>query len=250
MNNTNSSAVIIDDESDSRNMIAFLLQRFFPGITLLGQAENITEGIDLVHRQAPEIVFLDVEMPDGTAFDLLASLTKWSGQVILITAHEHYAIKAIKNEVLDYILKPVDESEFITAVNHALKKKEQPEVPAINLLQDIQKSLYNRKVRVPSANGFLLIEADELIRCEAAGNYTRLYFANSKSTLSTRKLGDYEADLKNRGFLRVHNKHLINSRYVVAFTKGKISGGYLTLSNNEMIEVSSRRKGDIMDWFG
>jgi two-component system LytT family response regulator len=251
MSTKTTSAVIIDDEIDGRNIVAYLLNRFFPDVTLLGQAENVADGTDLIRATQPDVVFLDVEMPDGNAFDLLTSVTGWEGQIILITAHDHYAIKAIKASILDYLLKPVDEEEFTDAVTKALKKSaaSQP-ADQTGLLLEIRKSLMARKVRIPTVNGFTLANVDDLVRCEASGNYTKLFFIQGKKIIASRKLGVYEQELKGYGFIRVHNKHLINTRHIIEYTKGKNSGGFIALTGNETVEVSARRKGDILAWLG
>jgi two-component system LytT family response regulator len=243
-------AVIIDDETDGRNIVSFLLKQFFPEITLIGQAGNVTEGAVLIQSSKPDLVFLDVEMPDGNAFDLLSACPAWQGQVILITAHDHYAIKAIKASVLDYLLKPVDEEEFVNAVNKAIKRRRQGEDVNPALLLDVYKHLMIRKVRIPTLNGFTLISIDDIIYCEASGNYTVFCLTNDRKIVVSRKLGEYEEELKVYGFIRVHSKHLINSSHIVEYHKGKSGGGYVILIGRIMIEVSARRKTDLLSLLG
>lgn len=240
-------AAIVDDEIDGRNIIGFLLKQFFPNIEVTGQAGNVAEGAALIQSSKPDLVFLDVEMPDGNAFDLLAACPNWQGQVILVTAHDHYAIKAIKASVLDYLLKPVDEEEFVKAVNKALKDKSQGQGTNSASLLDIYKHLMIRKLRIPTLSGFTLVNIDDVVYCEASGNYTVLFFTNRSKIMVSRKLGEYEEELKAYGFIRVHNKHLINTSHIIEYNKGKSGGGYVILAGRVMVEVSARRKAVLLN---
>lgn len=250
MGQLTNKAVIVDDETDGRNIVSFLLKQFFPQITLIGQAQNVAEGISLVRSSEPDLVFLDVEMPDGNAFDLLSACTAWKGQVILVTAYDHYAIKAIKASVLDYLLKPVDEEEFINAVNKALKSREQGEGANPALLLDVYKHLMVRKIRIPTLSGFMVVNVDDVVYCEASGNYTTFFFVNNKKIMASRQLGAYEEELHGYGFIRVHNKHLINANHIIEYNRGKSGGGYVTLIGRVMIEVSTRRKSNLLNFQG
>ena len=242
-------AVIIDDEADGRNIVKHLLNRFFPGIVITGLAENVAIGIDMVNDFRPDLIFLDIEMPDGNAFDLLSACDSCSGSVILITAHDRYAIRAVRASVLDYLLKPLDEQEFINAVNTAIKKKEDGRnVPG--LLLEVYQHLVIRKVRIPTLHGFSLVNIDDIIRCEASGNYTILRFINGQAITACRKLGEYEEELTGYGFIRVHKKHLINIRQIIEYNKGGKGGGFVTLSGREVVEVSARRKSSLLDVLG
>lgn len=160
---TSFKAVVIDDELDGRNIISILLSKFFPEIDIAGQAEDIRSGIELIRNIQPDIIFLDIEMPDGNAFDLISGCPEEAGNIILVTGHDHYAIRAIKTDVLDYLLKPVDKKEFVTAVRKALdrKKKDQYNTsffPA--LLEEVRKQSKIRKTRIPTLQGFILGSVD------------------------------------------------------------------------------------------
>jgi two-component system, LytTR family, response regulator len=248
MDKTNIRAVIIDDEMDGRNIIALLLQQFFPNIFLEGQAENVTQGINLVKMQEPDLIFLDVEMPDGNAFDLLASCGNLKSHVILVTAHEHYSLKAIKASVMDYLLKPVNKNEFVIAVNKALTKTIQENNSDQSVsLSNLYKHLMIKKLRIPTLTGFSLVNIEDIVRCEASGNYTLIFFADKKTITASRTLGEYEDELKTYGFVRIHHKHLINVMYILEYNKGKSGGGYVTLQGREVLEVSIRKKADLLN---
>jgi len=244
------SAVIIDDEADGRNIVALLLQQFFAHIRLAGQATGVAEGIRLVQAARPDIIFLDVEMGDGNAFDLILACQDDLKQVILITAYEHYALKAIKASVLDYLLKPVNKEEFIQAVQKAVKKTALPQHALPASFTDMYRHLVVRKVGIPTLNGFVTMNVDDIVRCEAAGNYTTIIFTNHEPITACRTLGKYEDELKVYGFIRVHNKHLINPGHIIEYNKGKGGGGFVTLYGREVLEVSTRRKAELLQALG
>jgi len=241
--------ILIDDEADGRAMISLLLQQLFPSLHVAAQADSAAAGLDLILGLKPDLVFLDVEMPDGTAFDVLSACQGSNTRFILVTAHHQYAIRALRASVLDYLLKPIDREEFRTAVDKALRQLRQPSSQDLSdLLLNMQKLFTIRKVRIPTLSGFLLVNADDIVRCEASGNYTVVYFTDSSKTVASRPLADYEAELKAYGFVRIHHKHLININQVLEYHKGK-SGGYVTLLNREMLEVSARKKTDLIRLF-
>jgi two-component system, LytTR family, response regulator len=243
--------VIIDDEADGRNIIALLLEQHFPFLQLNGCAENVKEGLKLVREIKPDLIFLDVQMPDGTGFDLLSACCDLQPQVILVTAYNHYAITAIKASVLDYLLKPVNREEFITAVNKALNKYRKEDKTDLSvLLESVNRHLTIRKVRIPTLSGFSVVSADDIVRCEASGNYTIISFADQTKIVASQTLGEYEAELKSYGFVRIHHKHLININKVLEYNKGKAGGGFVTLTGREVLEVSARRKANFLHAFG
>lgn len=244
--------VIIDDEADGRNILALLLEQHFPALQFSGFAENVAEGVKFIRKVKPDIIFLDVEMPDGTGFDLLSACSGIQSHVILVTAYNHYAIKAIKASVLDYLLKPVNRPEFIAAVNKALERNASIDSPTgiTALLESINKHLKVRKIRIPTLHGFSLVNADDIVRCEASGNYTIINFVDRSSITASQSLGEYEAELKSYGFVRIHHKHLININQVLEYNKGKSGGGFVTLVGREVLEVSARKKADFLHAFG
>ncbi len=241
---------IIDDEADGRNIIALLLEEHFPALKIVGCAANVAGGLKLIAEMKPDIIFLDVEMPDGSGFDLLAACNGQQPQVILVTGYNHYALAAIKASVLDYLLKPVSRQEFVEAVNKALGKfKQQDKTDLSFMLESVNRYLKIRKVRIPTLNGFSLVNADDIVRCEASGNYTIISFADQTKITASRTLGEYEAVLKAYGFVRVHHKHLININNVLEYNKGKTGGGFVTMTGREVLEVSARRKADFLHAF-
>lgn len=239
-------AVIIDDEPDGRNIIALLLQQLFPDIRLEGQAGTVAEGVSLLKALEPDLIFLDVEMPDGSGFDVLSACGGSKAQVIMVTAHEHYSLKALKASVMDYLLKPVHKEEFIAAVHKVLAKQDNLYVWDLSI-GNIYKHLMIKKVGIATLTGLSMVNVEDIVRCEAGGSYTVIFFANKKTITACKTLGEYEEELKPYGFVRIHRKHLINVQYITEYNKSKSGGGYVTLSGREVLEVSIRKKNDLLD---
>lgn len=216
---------IIDDEKNGRDYIALLLANEFPDLQIIFQASNVREAAAGLRHEQPDILFLDIRLSDGTAFDLLTQITGIASQIIFITAYEEYAIQAIRNGALDYILKPVSRADFIAAVNKAVKNIRKEEAPALNL---------------PTAHGFRKVALSEIIRCEADSNYTFIYPADGSKIIVTRTLQQFDAFLSEHGFFRVHHKHLINLRHFREFTKA--NGGQALMSDGALVDISVRKK--------
>lgn len=238
-------SIIIDDEQDGQNIIALLLRQYFPEIELEATAANVTAGIQLIKTLEPDLVFLDVEMPDGDAFDILSSCKDSTAQVILVTGHKHYSLKAIKASVIGYVLKPIDKEEFVVAVHKALEHISRDHSSRLSI-SNISKYLMIKKVHIPTLTGFFLVNANDIVRCEAAGSYTTIFLEGNKTITACKTLGEYEEELGIYGFVRIHRKHLINVQYVIEYHKGKSGGGYVTLQGREVLEVSTRKKGMLL----
>ncbi len=248
------NAIIIDDDDHSRRLIGHLLQQSFPEINIIGQAGTITEASDLLAEHVPDILFLDVELPDGSAFDLLRQHPALRSQIILVTAFDHYAIRAVKASVMDYVLKPVNDNELKEAVQKALarcrdKSGQGNDHDFSELLARLHNQMIIRKIKVPTLNGFILADIDDIIRCEATDNYTVLFFNKEAPKTVSRTLATYEEELKEYGFVRIHHKHLINIRQVAEYNKGKSGGGYVVMKDKVVLEVSVRKKDQLLHAF-
>lgn len=247
MSNTKIKALIIDDEADGRDIITLLLSQYFHAISIVGTAQNVVEGLDQIEVLKPDLVFLDIEMPDGNAFDILSLHSESSKYFILVTAHEEYALRALKACVVDYLLKPLNREEFGSAVNKVITRiNKAPSIDFSTLLNAVQKQVVTRKIRIATMQGFILADIDDVIRCEAAGNYTVIFFVNGTEITACRSLGEYEDDLRGYGFVRVHNKHVVNINQIVEYNKGGKGGGYIIMKGRKILEVSSRRKADLL----
>lgn len=243
---------IIDDDEYSKQFIRHLLKASFPEISITGQAGTVADAIQLLSETVPDIIFLDVELPDGTGFDILRHYGSLDAQVILITAFDHYAMKAIKASVIDYVLKPVNENEFKSAVNKALAKcrdKDKPANDFSELLTRFHNQMIIRKIKIPTLHGFTIADIDDIIRCEATDNYTILFFNKEAPKTVSRTLAVYEEELKDYGFIRIHHKHLINIRQITEYNKGKSGGGYVVMKDKVVLEVSVRKKDQLLHAF-
>lgn len=230
-------AVIVDDEEDARELTALFLNDYFPGVQVTDKVGGITTALRSIVLHKPDLVFLDIEMGEGTGFDLLKRLPGFNGLVIFITAYDNYAIKAIKASAMDYLLKPLNRDEFVETVDRALAKLGMAD--ARTAIPEQISSV--RKIGIPNLTGYNFVEVDNLIRCEADGNYCTLYFTKAPKAFVSKSLSYFEEDLKKYGFMRVHHKHLVNLNHVVNYSKGK-SGGYITVSDGTQLEVSARKK--------
>ncbi|MEP7220304.1 MAG: LytTR family DNA-binding domain-containing protein [Bacteroidota bacterium] len=233
-------SVIIDDERRSRETLSTLLTQYCPAIEVITSADSVESGERVIRSERPDLLFLDIEMPYGTGFDLLRSLQGLRFEVIFTTAHSHYAIKAIKSGALDYLMKPIDRDDLVSAVERAQKKlSSQTEQEIANA----PSSELNR-IALPSFDGLVLVEISSIIRCEARGNYTAFHFEDRDQILVARTLKEFETMLGDLNFFRVHHGHLINLQHIRKYVRGE--GGHVIMNDNTTVTVSRRRKVDLM----
>lgn len=235
------TALIIDDEPGARKTLRDLLAVHVPEIQLLDEASNVAEGIAMINRYSPQLVFLDVQMPDGTGFDLLSNLPEINFKTIFVSAFDSFAINAFRYSAIDYLLKPVDATELIRSVEKLKSSDEQPN-------QKIKVLLGNRKgiekIALPSVEELFFVKPDEIIRCQSDNNYTRFFLKTGQNILVCRTLKDYEELLEPLGFFRIHKSDLINLQYLKKYKRGE--GGMVTLDDGTQLEVSRRRKDDFL----
>lgn len=244
------TAVIIDDEANSVDVLKTLLATYCPNVRVVAQAENAAGGRKIVAEHTPDIVFLDIEMPFESGFDMLDSLEYKNISIIFVTAYDHYALKAIKYLAMDYLLKPVDIDELKQAVKKAEERKELQSFQAapVSLLKTyLEKGLDNSKVALPMADGIQFVNRNEIVRCEACGNYTRIYLQENRTYLVARTLGEYEDLLSPYNFLRIHHAHLINLDHIEKYVRGE--GGYVIMSDGAIVDISRRKKQDFLNRF-
>lgn len=234
-------AVIIDDENRTRDLIAKMINSFEMGVEAISAAGSVSSGIQAIQDLEPDIVFLDIQMPDGTGFDVLKAIEEKTFQVIFITAHEEFAIKAIKFSALDYLLKPVDPIELQTALEKALKsideKKEDIQFEALQL--NMQPNQRKRLV-LKTAESVHVVELEDIIRCQADRNYTSFYLTGNKKIIVSRTLKEYETLLSAHHFIRVQQSHLINLNYVDRYDKG--NGGSVVMKDGSEVPLSPAKR--------
>lgn len=230
--------IIVDDEKSGRETLQRLLEENCKSVDVIGQADSVDAAEALIRELQPDLIFLDVEMPRGSGFELLKRFDKPFFKTIFVTAHQHYAIKAIRYAAADYLLKPVDVDELITAVEQVeLRSGDSTEQFA-----QIVRSLEERKtdtLAVPVKDGLSFIPVEEIIRLQADGSYTHIFTAKDKYTAS-RNIKEYEDLLQDQHFFRAHHSHLINLRFVRHFSRTE--GYFVTMSDGSVVEVSRRKK--------
>lgn len=235
--------LIIDDEADARESLRMALEKYCPDVELLMSCTTAEEGIQSIRELQPHLVFLDVQMPHLSGFDLLAEIGEIDFAVIFVTAYNHYAIKAIKFSALDYLLKPVDHDDLVSAVRKAkTRRREQVQAyqyqSALNNLQHNSNTI--QKLAIPSLEGILFLETADIIYCLADGNYTTLFIRDHQTVIVSKSLIDFEHFLADSGFFRIHHSALINMKHIQKYIKG--DGGYVILSENHHVDVSRRKK--------
>lgn len=233
--------LIIDDENRTRNLIAKMIESFGYDVQTIPEGENVQSGIKAIEKYQPDIVFLDIQMPDGTGFDVIRSIPEKNFEVIFITAHEEFAIKAIKFSALDYLLKPVDASELKSALDRALEtieeKKEGSQYDA--LTKNIQPN-EKRRLVLKTQESVHVVELDQIIRCEADRNYTSFFLKDNKKILVSKTLKEYETLLSAHNFLRVQQSHLINIAYVDRYDKK--NGGAVVMKDGSEVPLSPAKR--------
>ncbi len=234
-------AIIVDDEKRGRDSLQRLLEEYCPAVSIIGQAESVDSAAELISEGQPELVFLDVEMPRGSGFDLLKRFEPAPFRTIFITAHNHYAIKAIRSMASDYLLKPVDVDELMTAVEHVVATIRSERTAPLST--DPAPVLKSGKLAVPVKDGIAFLAPSEIIRLQADGSYTYLFTAAERYTAS-RNIKEYEDLLSHSTFFRAHNSHLINLEHVKSFSRTE--GYFVTMSDGSSVEVSRRRKDDFL----
>ena len=242
------TALIIDDEVSSRKSLSIFLEKYCKKIHLLGTAQNIIEAKKKIDSLNPDIIFLDIEMPHGNAFDLLDQYSELSFQVIFVTAFSQYAVKAFNLSNASYILKPVDIEELIEEVNKACFHVDQSTKweHTAQLLESIKEKKLT-KIVVPLIDGFQVVPSEDVLYLEASDNFSIIYLVSGKKLMACRKLKFYEDNLSSSGFCRIHRSSIINIDHVVKYNKGK--GGMVTLSSGKQLDVSLSRKSDFLDQF-
>lgn len=233
------TALLIDDESKGRNTLYNFLSKYCPNVTIIGEADGVSSGKKAIDKLHPDLIFLDIEMRDGTGFDLLEKYTKFSFSVIFVTAHNEYAVKAFKCSAIDYLLKPIIPEELITAVNKFEAEKELKNL-SLKLENLIEHKSNIKRLALPTSKGIELLKIDDIIYCESDGNYT-LFKTNSNEIITVSKtIKEYDTILTDFNFFRIHQSYLVNLDYVSKYNKN--DGGFVTLSNNQKLPVSRRNK--------
>jgi two-component system, LytTR family, response regulator len=239
-------AVIIDDDVMNIEQLKFKLEKHFSKqLQIAAVATSGSEGLQIIARHHPTLVFLDVEMQDMTGFEMLKQLKEINFEIIFITSFGHYAIKAIRFNALDYLLKPVDLDLLKEAVQRAILKIEMTGHTTNSSKNLNAKSPELDKLAIPTQDGLMIVSLNDIIRMEADANYTIIYLANKGKTIASKNIGEFENMLAGKNFIRVHHSYLVNLRHVTRYIKG--AGGQLIMSDGSNIDVSRRKKEDLVE---
>jgi two-component system LytT family response regulator len=235
--------VIIDDEKRARNYLRGILEDQFKAIDIVGEADGVGAGLELIDRVLPELIFLDVQMQDGTGFDLLAKIDRSKFHVIFISAYDRFAITAIKFSAADYLLKPVEAIDLVLALDKVKKTKltEDVENKLDLLLNNVNKI---EKIALPSLNGIEFVRIENIVRCESDNNYTNFYLTSGEKIVVSKTLKEFEDMLDSKGFFRTHKSHIINLAFLKKYIKGE--GGIAVMEDGSEIAVSRRRKEEFL----
>ncbi len=237
--------IIIDDEKNCRGVIQKLIGIYFKDIHIIGQAANIDEAYTLIKKHAPDLIFLDIEMPNGDGFELLDKFENIDFQVIFTTAHDNHAANAIKYHVVDYLLKPIDGDELKEAVEKAKKILLKP-VDTKQSEDNNQKKLeMNGQIGLPVKEGIVFVPVSDIIRIESDGGYSTFYTADKERYIVAKNLIEYENILPPAHFFRVHKSHIINIKKVKKYIR--IDGYFVEMEGGTMVEISRRKKDEFLE---
>lgn len=235
-------ALIIDDESRAVNLLRITMEKEFPGKFILETALGPEEGLIKIERFKPELIFLDIEMPLMNGFDLLLAIPEINFKIIFTTAYDRYAIRAIRYNALDYLLKPINPKELSEAIIRFKNQKNEDQEAYGKQLENFF-SRKDKNLAITTYDGVIFLEIDSIIRCEAELNYTKFYLTENKSFLSSKTLKDYEDLLITHDkFIRVHRSHLINIDYVIKYK----NEGSVVMKDSSEVPISRRRKEDVL----
>lgn len=238
-------AVIIDDIEQARLTLRKDLEDYAPQIELIGEADSVINGAKLLKNVKPDVLFLDIQMQDGSGFDLLDLLPEISFKIIFITASDAHAIKAFRYAAIDYLLKPVDPDELVAALNKVEKRltNENDKYQLLNeTLKNHQKP--SERLALHSQDKIEIVQIRDIIRCESSVNYTEFFFTNQKKIVVSKTLKEFEDLLTDLNFYRVHQSHLVNTKCIREYVKTE--GGHLIMTDGSLVPVSTRRKTEVL----
>jgi two-component system LytT family response regulator len=240
------TAVLVDDMPQALEMLYNDISKKHANIQIIGTATSVVEAAKLLSKQQPDILFLDIMLGDGTGFDVLEIIPDLSSKIIFVTASDAYAIKAFKFAAIDYILKPYSDEDLNNAIDKALHQI-QPEKKQLNVLQESISNPANvpKKISLHTLDKIVVVSLEEIIKCKSDNNYTTFYFENDTKLMVTKTLKYFADLLKESHFLRVHQSHLVNTKYIKEYIKS--DGGYLVLKDKSTVPVSVRKRAEVIE---
>jgi len=238
--------ILVEDEKTSRDILRGYLTKYCPNVQIVGEAEDIAEALILIRNNKLDLVFLDVEMPYGNAFDLLEKVGDIDFETIFVTAYNQYAIAALNQHAAYYLLKPISIDDLIKSVDFVSQIKEKEQQLQNQVLHPKEEG-ENKQFTIPTQFGFEIIDTKSICYCRADDNYTHFYLADGSTKLASKTLGFFEKKLHGNGFVRIHKSYLININSVQAYHKGK--GGTVSLKNGKSLAVASSKKSILLSFF-
>ena len=240
------TAAIIDDEYDARQALIKLIGLTFPMVEIIGEAEGVQSGVQLLNSTRPNIVFLDIQMRDGTGFDLLDYLSEPDFHLIFTTAYSEFALKAFEYSAVDYLVKPIDPKELIRSIKKAnLAPVDKQLNKKMALLIEQFKAKKSEKVVLSTQEGLVFLALKDIVRLESEGSYTSFYTVDEKRIVVTKSLKAFERILPDNRFLRPHQSHIINLDFISKVLKE--DGSYILMRDGKQIPISRRRKDTFYD---
>lgn len=243
-------ALIVEDEQPSLEHLKLLIQRSFPEIKVIGAVNDVVAARELLISAKPEMVFLDIELPEHSGFSLLDQGEPHQFEVIFTTAFSSYAVKAFEYFALGYLVKPIDPVQLKSVVNMAIERAGQKEVNGrIDMMLQMVRTQndLHKAIPLPTTNGFEIVHSDRIVYCQSEGNYTVFHLNDKRNIMVCKQLGVYEKLLPKQAFIRIHSQYIINTAFVTRYCKG--SGGLVTLNSGDELPVSANRKQDFMERF-
>lgn len=240
------TAVLVDDMPQALEMLHNDISNKHSNIQIIGTAMSVVAASKLLRKQQPDILFLDIMLGDGTGFDVLEIIPDLRSKIIFVTASDEFAIKAFKFAAIDYVLKPYSDEDLKNAIEKALNQI-QPEKKQLSVLQESISNPTNapKKISLHTLDKIVVVSLEEIIKCKSDNNYTTFYFENGTKLMVTKTLKYFADLLKESHFLRVHQSHLVNTKYIKEYIKS--DGGYLVLKDKSTIPVSVRKRAEVIE---
>ena len=237
-------AIIVDDEEHNIALMSNLISKHCPKVKIINTAHSVSAAIEQINSEKPNLVFMDINLNDGTGFDVLEQTKGINYETVFVTAHDEFAVKAINCSALNYLLKPIVTEELVDCISRFQNKNQGQSLKQVDILFDILKGNNNRLI-LPDTYGFKVVDINDLIRCEADGCYTHFFMKDGMEITVSKPMSNFNDILPGNVFCRVHSKHIVNLNFVKQYVKGR--RGRIILDNDEEIVVAERKKKEFLE---